>query len=207
MAKNNNRKTIALPLASTDGKVSLEQTLANRRSVRHFNDKPLTIEQISQLLRAGQGMTDNRGFRTAPSAGALYPLELYAIIGKAKGIPAGIYHYNFKDHQLINIKSGDFRSELCAAGLSQGAIKKAPITILIAGVFKRTTMKYGQRGIQYVLMEAGHVGQNILLQTVSLGLGAVPIGAFNENDIIRLMDFGPDEQPLYLIPVGHLLWN
>jgi len=204
MANNKDREIIPLPPPATDSKTSLEQTLLNRRSVRHFTDKPLTVDQISQLLWAGQGMTNNREFRTAPSAGALYPLELYVITGQAERIPAGIYHYNCKDHQLINIKNGDFRSELYAAGLSQGAIKKAPITILITGVFKRTTVKYGQRGIQYVLMEVGHVGQNILLQAVSLGLGAVSIGAFNENDIIQLMDFGPEEQPLYLIPIGCL---
>ena len=203
MGKDNDQNVIALPLPTTDGKISLEQTLVDRRSIRHFSDKPLTIDQISQLLWAGQGMTDNRGFRTAPSAGALYPLELYAILGKLEGVPAGIYHYNHKDHHLIKIKEGDFRSELCAAGLSQGAIKNAPMTILISSVFKRTTIKYGQRGIRYVIMEVGHAGQNILLQAVSLGLGAVPIGAFNENDIIRLMDFGSEEQPLYLIPVGH----
>ena len=204
MANDKDREIIPLPPPATDSKTSLEQTLLNRRSVRHFTDKPLTVDQISQLLWAGQGMTNNREFRTAPSAGALYPLELYVITGRAERIPAGIYHYNCKDHQLINIKNGDFRSELYAVGLSQGAIKKTPITILITGVFKRTTVKYGQRGIQYVLMEVGHVGQNILLQAVSLGLGAVSIGAFNENDIIQLMDFGPEEQPLYLIPIGCL---
>jgi len=203
MGKNNDQSVITLPLPSRDGKTSLEQTLLNRRSVRRFADKALTIEQISQVLWAGQGATNDRGFRTSPSAGALYPLELYTIIGKMEGVLAGIYQYNHKDHQLIRIKSGDFRSELCAAGLSQAAIKKAPMTILITCVFKRTTVKYGRRGIRYVIMEAGHAGQNILLQAVSLGLGAVPIGAFNENDIIQLMDFGPEEQPLYLIPVGH----
>ncbi|MBC2715518.1 MAG: SagB/ThcOx family dehydrogenase [Desulfobacteraceae bacterium] len=194
---------ISLPEPTLNGNTSLEQILVARRSIRNFSDKNLSLEQIAQLLWAAQGTTSSNGFRTAPSAGALYPLVVYVVSGSNKGLAEGVYRYNANGHTLSKLSEKDFRDDFCNAGLSQTAIQKAPVTFLITGVFKKTTVKYGQRGLQYVFMEAGHAGQNILLQAEALGLGAVPIGAFQEKEIERLMKFSADEHPLYLISVGH----
>jgi SagB-type dehydrogenase family enzyme len=198
----NKNDGIALPQPNTKGVVPLEQALMQRRSARSFNDTPLTLKHISQLFWSAQGVTDLNGYRTAPSAGALYPLEVYVIAGKVDGLSPGIYQYLPGKHEIKNIKTGDFRNDLCKAALNQAPIRHAPATILISGIFKRITGKYGKRGIQYAFIEVGHAGQNILLQASSLGLGAVPIGAFNDTGVGKLMGFNGDEAPLYLIPVG-----
>ena len=196
------KKFIQLPEPKKDSMTGLEEALSARRSIRYYRDAPLTLAHISQLMWAAQGVTHDRGFRTAPSAGALYPLEIYAVIGHAENIGAGIYHYQPKSHQLEQVKAGDHRKALCSAGLSQSAIRNAPVSIVITGVFERTTGKYGKRGVQYVFMEAGHAAQNLLLQAASLKLGAVPIGAFDNQAVIRLMDLSEAETPLYILPVG-----
>lgn len=194
---------ISLPKSINKGSMSFEDTLLKRRSVRNFINKPLTLEQISQILWAAQGITNKRGFRTAPSAGALYPLDVYAIVGEVDGIPSGIYRYHPANHTISRMKAGDMRSEFYIAALSQNAVQSAPVTLLFFANMERTTGKYGKKGVQYVFMEAGHAGQNVLLQAVSLGLGAVPIGAFRENEIRRLMGFNDQKYPLYLIPIGY----
>jgi SagB-type dehydrogenase family enzyme len=193
---------ITLPQPDTKGSIPLEQTLLKRRSVRNFKDIPLSLKNISQLIWSAQGITDKRGYRTAPSAGALYPLEVYVIVGKVDGLMPGIYQYLPGKHELKTIKTGDFRNELWKAGLHQTPIRQAPATILTSCVFKRITGKYGKRGIQYAFIEAGHAGQSILLQAVSLGLGGVPIGAFHDPEVSHVMGFNEDEVPLYLIPMG-----
>ncbi len=193
---------IPLPGADTHGAISFEKTLSQRRSIRNFKNTPLSLKQMAQLLWAGQGVTSAYGFRTAPSAGALYPLEIYVVAGQVDGLAPGIYQYIPAHHALKRIASGDARTDFCQAGLGQTPILQAPVTVLISGVFKRITGKYGKRGVQYTLIEAGHAGQNILLQAVSLGLGALPIGAFDEEKVSRLLNFSPEETPLYLIPVG-----
>jgi SagB-type dehydrogenase family enzyme len=203
MATEKTPQIISLPKSIDIGSMSYEETLSKRRSVRNFDKKPMTLEQISQILWAAQGITNKRGFRTAPSAGALYPLNVYAIVGEANGISPGIYRYHPANHTVTRIKTGDMRSKFHKAGLGQNAIRTAPVTILFCGIVERTTRKYGDKGVQYVLMEAGHVGQNVLLQAVSLGLGAVPIGAFNENEIRQIMEFDNKTSPLYLIPIGY----
>jgi len=196
------KKFIQLPEPKKDSATALEETLKERRSIRHYRDVPLTLSHISQLMWAAQGITHGRGFRTSPSAGALYPLEIYAVVGNAEQLDAGIYHYQPKSHQFNQVKAGDQRKALCSAGLSQSAIRNAPVSIVITGVFERTTGKYGKRGVQYVFMEAGHAAQNLLLQAASLKLGAVPIGAFDNQAVIRLMDLSEAETPLYILPVG-----
>lgn len=204
MSQYDDKDIINLPKPDRTGSASFEQTIASRRSIRDFSGRRLSIEQISQLLWAAQGTTSSHGFRSAPSAGALYPLEVYVVSGSNNGLDAGFYHYNSKNHRLIKISAADLRADFCKAALSQSAVNKAPVTLLITGVFKRTTVKYGQRGFQYVYMEAGHAGQNILLQAEALGLDAVPIiGAFQDKAVIRMMELTAEEQPLYLIPVGY----
>jgi SagB-type dehydrogenase family enzyme len=169
---------------------------------RWVKDEPTTISEVSQLLWAAQGITDQGGFRTAPSAGALYPLELYVVAGKVNGLPAGIYKYRAKSHELLSIVKGDRTTDLCNAALGQLSVRKAAAVFVLSGVYERTTVKYGERGIRYVHMEAGHAAQNIYLQAVPLGLGTVVIGAFHDEEVKRVLKMEDREMPLYIMPVG-----
>lgn len=195
-------ESIPLPEPRYAGDVSVEQALRERRSVRSYKDDPLDISEISQILWSAQGITSRQGFRTAPSAGALFPLELYLIAGNVKNLPAAIYKYTPRDHALLEIVSGDRRSDLSRAALRQGSIKKAPAVILFCAVYERTTGKYGQRGIRYVHMEVGHAAQNICLQAIALGLHTAVIGAFHDAEVKKIAKLPAEEQPLYFVPVG-----
>ncbi len=194
---------ITLPEPAKDGALSVTQALANRRSTRSFADRPLTLEDVAQLLWAAQGITDQRGFRTAPSAGALFPLEVYVAAGNVENLPVGLYHYRVASHDLERVSGGDHRSRIAQAALGQGAVRNAPALFLLAGVLPRTMKKYGRRGSQYVFMEAGHAAQNLLLQAESMGLGHVAIGAFDDASLGQILMLGQDAQPLYILPVGH----
>jgi len=180
-----------------DGGVSLESALLHRRSVRDFTEEPLSDEEVSQLLWAAQGVTSPQGGRTAPSAGALYPLEVYVVTAD------GVFHYLPAHHQAEMHARGDRRGSLQAAGLSQSAIGAAPAVFVIAAVFARTQGKYGERATRYVYLEAGHAAQNLLLQAVALDLGGVPIGAFADAQVSLALDLPGNHEPLYLIPIGH----
>jgi len=186
-----------LPTPGQGSEVSLEEALTRRRSIRAFTEQGLTSDEISQLLWAGQGVTDPRGFRTAPSAGALYPLEVYVATGE------GVYHYLPQGHRLAILSPEDVRLGLWEAGLKQGALREAAAIIVIVAVYARTEGKYGPRAERYVHLEAGHAAQNILLQATALGLGAVPIGAFYDEKVQEVLALPRDHEPLYLIPVGH----
>ncbi|NIS79798.1 MAG: SagB/ThcOx family dehydrogenase [Anaerolineales bacterium] len=189
---------ISLPKPSLKGPLSLEETLLQRRSRRQFTSDPLTMDQVSQLLWAAQGITNERGFRTAPSAGALYPLEIYILSQD------GIFHYQPGANALVQHREGDFRRDVYEVALRQDAIIQAPMTVVITAVYARTSWKYGPaRTPRYVHMEVGHAAQNLLLQAVSLGLGAVPIGAFEDNKVQTVLGLPEDHEPLYLIPVGY----
>jgi len=186
--------------------MSVEEALARRRSRRVFKDYSLTMEQISQLLWSAQGITEERiGFRTAPSAGATYPLDIYLVLGKDKveNLKAGVYHYNPHHHSLTIILEEDQRRELARACLRQKFIEDAPISLVITVEFSRITNRYGKRGIYYAYMEAGHVGQNVYLQAESLELGTVVIGAFYEEDVSQALNLPDQHIPLYVMPVGH----
>lgn len=193
---------IRLPAPQRDGKVSLERCLASRRSVRSFRDASLSLGEVSQLLWAAQGITGGDRFRTAPSAGALYPLEVYLVAGRVEGLEAGIYKYRPERHALVRRAAGDHRRSVAQTALGQESVAQAPVTVLIAGVVARTAKRYGDRAERYMHMEAGHAGQNICLQAVALGLGSVPIGAFRDGDLKRAAGVEGDEAPLYLFPVG-----
>jgi SagB-type dehydrogenase family enzyme len=147
-------------------------------------------------------VTNRSGFRTAPSAGALYPLEVYVVAGNVEGLPAGIYHYRPRQHVLVKITAGDHRQTLYRNALSQSAISNAPLSFVIAGIPRRTTGKYGDRGVRYVFMEAGHAAQNLCLQAVVLELGSVVIGAFSDRQVGNMLQLGKEGIPLYIIPVG-----
>ncbi|MEM3406695.1 MAG: SagB/ThcOx family dehydrogenase [Nitrososphaerota archaeon] len=197
---------INLPEPKIKGEMSVEEALAKRRSIREYTSEPLNLEQISQLLWAAQGITEPRlGFRTAPSAGATYPLEIYLVAGEngVKELEAGIYKYNPREHNIVLLLKGDFRKELMGAGLGQTWIGEAPINIVIAAIYERTIARYGERGIRYVHMEAGHVGQNIYLQATALKLGTVVIGAFYDEEVQKVLNLPKEEKPLYIMPVGY----
>ena len=199
---NGEMEVVKLPSPRKDGPVSVEAALLKRRSVRLFKDIPLSLQAVSQLLWAAQGITDKRGFRTAPSAGALYPLELYLFAGQVNGLASGIYRYRVKDHELHPVTKGDYRETLCRAALRQDSICQAPTVFLIAAVPERTTGKYGERGVRYIHMEAGHAAQNILLQAEALNLGSVVIGAFTDHEVSKLLKMEKGSLPLSIIPVG-----
>lgn len=186
----------SLPPPRTEGPLSLEETLLRRRSVRAYTDRPLTREEVAQLLWAAQGITREGRYRTAPSAGALYPLELY--VADAEGVG----HYMPQEHALERWLEEDRRPQLCKAALSQAAVCHAPAVFVLTAVFARTAQKYGDRATRYVWLEAGHAAQNLLLQAVALGLGAVPIGAFYDDQVHAALNLPEDHVPLYLIPVG-----
>jgi SagB-type dehydrogenase family enzyme len=187
-----------LPAPERKGRMSLEEALAARRSVREFTRQPITDRELSQLLWAAQGITSREGLRTAPSAGALYPLEVWLVTA------SGFYHYEPHKHRLAQHLERDLRPDLYHAALMQEAILQAPVVFVITAVYERTGQKYGeQRTPRYVHMEAGHSAQNLLLEAVALRLGGVPIGAFNDREIERVLSLPAAQKPLYLIPVGH----
>ncbi len=189
---------IELPAPARAGKLFLEEALARRRSVRDFAPAPLSQRELGQLLWAAQGVTSSDGRRTAPSAGALYPLELYVATA------AGFFHYDPAHHRLERRTERDLRPALAQAALDQESVREAPAVFVIAAVYARTSQKYGAaRSPRYVHMEAGHAAQNLLLEVTALGLGAVPVGAFRDDPVQRALSLPADEQPLYLLPVGH----
>ena len=190
-------KSIELPKPRSKGSISLEQAIGNRESVRSFTKQTLSLEQLGQLLWSGQGFRDALGQRTVPSAGALYPLELYLVIEE------GIYHYAPDGHRMEPHAEGDMRSSLSSAALGQECVARAPATLLLTAVFSRIETKYGkERAPQYIYLEAGHAAQNILLQATALGLDGVPVGAFYEEQVSRVLQLPQAHYPLYLIPLG-----
>ena len=202
---------IHLPPPSQKGSLRLEEAIAKRRSVRGFAPKALSQLQLSQILWVAQGITDARlKLRTVPSAGATYPLEIFVVCGRSgvEGIAEGIYRYQLDSHSLVLRRSGDVRPELARAALDEESIYEAPVNIVICAVYSRTLLRYGERGERYVHMEAGHAGQNIYLQAVALGLATVAIGAFDDEEVGKVL--GLDEEykplslaePLYIMPVG-----
>lgn len=190
--------TIVLPAPAREGRLSLEEAIARRHSVREFTKALLNERELAQLLWAAQGMTRREGYRAAPSAGALYPLEVYV------ATPNGFYHYEPRPHQLKRLSDRDLRPAIYRAGLEQEPLLEAPAVFVIVAAYERTAQKYGQaRTPRYVHMEAGHAAQNLLLQAVALGLGGVPIGAFYDDEVQKALSLPIDHRPIYLIPVGH----
>jgi len=197
-------KMIKLPGPACDGKLALEAAFVGRRSIRNYKEAPVELREISQLLWAAQGINRPGGYRTCPSAGALYPLELQLVAGWIDGLLCGCYRYDCANHALLLEDEKDIRRDLALAALGQSMISRAPATISISAVFDRTTRRYGERGIRYICMEAGHAAQNIHLQAVSLNLGTVVIGAFHDIEVKKALGLQPDESPLLLMPVGKI---
>lgn len=198
-------KVISLPKTAYQG-ITLEEAIEKRRSVRNYSKKPITLNQLSQLLFSAQGITGkiyDQPIRTAPSAGALYPFEIYVIANNIESLPRGVYHYSVRNHFLEEIKSGDFRKEITSAGLKQEMLGDADVTFVLSAIFNRIRFKYGERGFRYVYIEAGHISQNLYLQAVSLGLGSVAVGAFLDDKVNQIIDVdGKEEAAIYLHAVG-----
>jgi SagB-type dehydrogenase family enzyme len=194
--------TITLPEVSIDGGRSFAAILYERRSIREFAAASLSLEAAGQLLWAAQGITSSAGGRTAPSAGALYPLEVYLVAGSVDGLAAGVYGYRAHGHSLRAHLAGDRRRELAAAALGQGAVLEAPAVLVIAARYARTARKYGARSERYVHIEVGHAAQNVYLQARALGLGTVIVGAFDDDAVRAALELAEQEAPLALLPVG-----
>ena len=193
-------KLIQLPKPLIKGNISLEEAIFRRRSQRSFKQKDLTLQQISQLLWAAQGITLEKepyNLRTTPSAGALYPMEIYLLTKN------GLFRYLPNGHKLEPLSEQDLRGGLAVSSLGQVAINQAPVNIVICAVYSRLASKYGQRGIRYAHIEVGHIAQNIHLQSVALGLSSVPIGAFNDEEVKKILSLPANHEPLYIIPVGY----
>lgn len=193
---------MALPAPMTDGPMSVAEALSLRRSVREYAPGPLSLAEVSQLLWAAQGVNRPSGGRTTPSAGALYPLEVLLVAGDVDGLPPGVHRYDPERHALAPTLEGDLRGQLAGAALDQEPVRTAPVSLVIVGVYARTTEKYGDRGIRFVDMEAGHAAQNVALQAVAAGLGTVTIGALTEDTMQQVLGLAADEIPLYVLPVG-----
>jgi SagB-type dehydrogenase family enzyme len=202
---------ISLPSPRLSSDMSIEETLLHRRSVREFRNETIKLEDVSQILWAAYGITSARshpaslqgGLRTAPSAGALYPLEIYLVAGKVNGLKPGIYQYKADGHKLVLSATGDIRRELAEAALSQSFITDAPASLVFSAVFSRTTGKYGTRGKErYVCMDLGHAAQNVYLQATALGLATCAVGAFTDKMVSNALMLPDNEEPLYIMPIG-----
>jgi len=207
------QKVIKLPSPQSKGKVSLEETILRRRSVRRFRREAIDLPQLGQILWSAQGITGSRGFRATPSAGATYPLEIFAVIGRrgvilgereqaSEELPAGIYRYEPESHSLSLHKATDLRPDVARASLDQEFIVQAPVAIVICALYDRTSSRYGRRAERYVHMEVGHAGENIHLQAVALGLATVEVGAFSDEGVKEVLGLDERVQPLYIMPVG-----
>jgi len=196
---------IKLPQPALKGAVSVEEALKARRSVRRFASRPLDLPQISQLLWATDGINDPRGLRTAPSAGATYPLEIYLVAGDGgvSGLAPGVYRYRPGDHALELTLKGDLRVKVAQASLNQSWMATAPVMVVLAAEFSRCTARYGQRGVMYTHMESGLAGENLFLQAEALGLAAGIVGAFEDKLLHRSLGLPPDHVPLLVMPVGY----
>jgi SagB-type dehydrogenase family enzyme len=204
--KQEMRDVMKLPVANIRGTIAVERAIAQRRSVRSFIQKMMSLNQLAQLLWAAQGITEKGElFRSTPSAGALYPMDVYVVVGQGgvAEIEAGVYHYEPREHWLSRVAKHDLREGVAKAALSQMWIATAPVNLIITAEYKRVSIKYGKRGERYAMIEAGHIGQNIFLQAEVLGLNAGIVGAFHDTDINKLLNLPREHEPLLIMPVGY----
>ncbi len=203
---------IQLPQPRYESNVPVEQAMRERRSRRTFTEQALTLREVSQILWAAYGITQPQddpaflrgGFKTAPSAGALYPLEVYLVAGNVEELTPGVYKYIPTGHKIKRVVKNDMRQALSAAALSQEMIGDAPAGLVYTAVFRRTTTKYGERGRKrYVPMEVGFSAENVYLQAEALGLGTCMVGAFEDEAVSDVLQLPPDEEPLVILPLGH----
>jgi SagB-type dehydrogenase family enzyme len=197
---------IKLPSPSPQGKMSVEEALKKRRTVRQFAQRGLDLSQVSQLLWGTDGKSDAKGLRTAPSAGATYPLEIYLVAGErgVTGLTPGLYHYLPGSHALELTQKGDLRAQVARASLHQTWMAEAPVMVVIAAEYRRCMARYGDRGIRYTHMEVGHAGQNLFLQAESMNLSCGIVGAFEDRNLKEIILHLPQQhEPLLIMPVGY----
>jgi SagB-type dehydrogenase family enzyme len=196
---SSNAEEVKLPSPKKEGKVSLEEALDKRHSIRQYASGSLALDEVSQVLWAAYGK-NKWGKLTSPSAGALYPLTIYLIAADVDGLNTGFYRYNNRKHSLDLISKDDLRKDLSSAALNQPYVREAPAVIIICADYGITASGYGKRAERYVDIEVGHVGQNIYLEATALGLGTVAVGAFSDRDVKKVLGVG--EEPLYIMPLG-----
>lgn len=199
-------ETLDLPKPAKDSDISVEKAIERRRSVRRYKDNPIELEKVSQLLWSAQGITDpENNFRSAPSAGATFPMEIYLVvpINGVKELEEGLYHYRQDQHQIEKILGDDLSRDLRDSAMGQDPTTKAALNIVIVSDYDRTTSTYGDRGIRYVHMEAGHIAENIHLQAETLELGTVVIGAFDDEKVHKTLELSEELDPLYIMPIGY----
>ncbi len=203
-----NARTVPLPPPSLSGGMPLWEALNKRRSGRNYADSPLSAGDLSGLLWAAGGATNKYGehlLRTAPSAGALYPIESYVEIRRVAGFSGGLYHYGVRDHTLSLLREGDLSEELAGAALGQTMVRDAGVVFLWSAVFGRSTVKYLERAYRYVYLDAAHIAQNLLLAAAALGLAACPIAALYDDEVNAFLGIdGNDESIIYMASVGAL---
>jgi SagB-type dehydrogenase family enzyme len=195
---------VKLPGMETSGRSRIEELITKRRSVRRYKDKKFSESVISRLLWAAQGISSWDGLRTSPSAGALYPLEIHVVTGGEGELEPGVYRYIPEGHILSREVAGDLREKLSKAALSQPMVRSAPVSFVITAVYARITGKYGNRGLRYAHMEAGHAAQNVCLLGVELGIGTCTVGAFEDEEVKKVLKLPANEEPLYILPLGYM---
>ena len=194
---------IELPAAETTGGPAMRDAMGTRRSVRVFSEGPVTMQELSQLLWAAQGVTNKQGYRTVPSAGAKFPIEMYVVAERVEGLEPGLYHYRADDHSLGKIREGVLGKELQAATTGQPTVGAAAANFIVMAVVWRVEAKYGpERSERYVVLEGGAVMEHLLLEAVALGLGGVAIGGFGDEDVQTFV--GSNAMPVVIVPVGRV---
>jgi len=204
--KQNQGAVMKLPQPKMEGSISVEQAIRQRRTIRAFSSRILQLDQLSQLLWSAQGLTGSRRFkRAAPSAGALYPMDVYAVVGQNSvvQIDAGVYRYEPRAHMLALVTNQDLRDRVARAAISQMWMANAPINLVITAEYSRVIGKYGKRGIRYAQIEAGHIGQNLFLQAEAVGLKAGIVGAFHDKEVAEVMKLPRSYEPLLIMPIGY----
>ena len=198
-------EAIKLPEPAFKGQMSVEKALSQRRTIRQFANRGLDLAQVSQLLWGTNGISDSRGLRTAPSAGATYPLELYLVVGErgVTGLAPGLYHYRPGPHTLELTQKGDLRPAVTRDCLYQTWMAQAPVMVVFAAEYRRCMARYGDRGIRYTHMEVGHAGQNLFLQAEALGLACGIVGAFQDKALQATLKLPSSHEPLLVMPVGY----
>ena len=196
---------IKLPPPAHMGQMSVPEALKKRRTVRQFADRGLDLAQVSQLLWGTDGISDAKGLRTAPSAGATYPLEIYLVAGErgVTGLAPGLYHFRPDSHSLELVQKGDLRAQVSRICLHQTWMAQAPVMVIFAAEYRRCTARYGERGLRYTHMEVGHAGQNLFLQAEALGLACGIVGAFEDRDLKEILHLPSQHEPLLIMPVGY----
>jgi SagB-type dehydrogenase family enzyme len=197
---------IELPREVEFGGLSVDQAIESRRSERDFKDMPLSLLELSRLLHYAYGITEKRErLRAAPSAGALYPIEIYPVANNVQGLARGIYRYSVADHSLALVREGDFRHQMMRHALGEEMMGRASVVLVLSAIFERSAWRYRERAHRYILLEAGHISQNIYLVATALGLGTCAVGAFDDQGYNKIMGVdGKKESVIYLMPVGKI---